>query len=183
MSAEFKDEFFKRLKKIDKSYFLKKMTSEAGVIAVNFSKQRFRDKNWINRSREKWGNRKRKDRGSLMNKSGRLKRSVRKLAQGNYYVIIGSDVPYAELHNEGGHIRKSVSVKSHTRKLNLRSRKSTRGNGRARKPQKTITRVKTHNRRMNLRIAKRQFMGNSDILTRRIQRHLEGQIKKELNKK
>lgn len=176
MDIQFKDEFFKKLKQVDKSAFLKKVTAEAGVIAVNFSKERFRDKNWIDKNREKWPDRKRKGRGSLMSQSGRLKRSIRKIAEGKYYVFIGTDVPYAQIHNEGGTINKVVSVSSHTRKVNPRARKPTRGNGRARKPKKTVVQVKAHTRRMNLNIAKRQFMGNSAILTRRIERHLYKKI-------
>ncbi|CAA0144765.1 conserved hypothetical protein [Tenacibaculum maritimum] len=182
MSIEFKDDFFEKLKRVDKSYFLKKMTKQMGIIAVNFSKERFRDKNWLGRNREKWPDRKRKGRGSLMNNSGRLKRSIRKISEGNYYVFIGSDIPYAQINNEGGIINKTVSVRSHTRKLNTRTRRTTRGNGRSRKPLKTIAQVKSHNRRMNLRIAKRQFMGNSEILTRRIEKHLYKEIDKELNR-
>ena len=175
MSFEFKDEFFEKLKKVNKPLFLRNMTSHAGTIAVNFSKERFRNKNWVDRTREKWPNRKRKSRGTLLSKSGRLKRSIRKLAHGNYYVFIGTDVPYAQIHNEGGEIKKTVSVRAHSR-----SRAVTRGNGRARKPKKPTGKVKAHTRKMNLTIAKRQFLGNSAVLTRRIERHMYKQIEKEL---
>ncbi|CAA0159002.1 phage virion morphogenesis protein [Tenacibaculum maritimum] len=180
MSVDFKGDFFKKLEKVNQKSFLRSMTGQVGAIAVNFSKQRFRDKNWVGRNREKWAKRKRPGRGSLMSKSGRLKRSIRKLAQGNYYVFIGTDVPYAQIHNEGGTISKTVSVRAHTRKVNSRTRATTRGNGRTRNAKKTQTRVKAHTRRMNLRIVKRQFMGNSDVLTRRIERHMYKEIIKQL---
>lgn len=179
MSVKFQDDFFKKLEKIDKPAFLKKMTNEAGIIAVNFSKERFRAKNWIDRSRESWQGRKRKGRGSLLSQSGRLKRSIRKLAEGNYYVFIGTDVPYAQIHNEGGTINKTVSVRSHTRRISSRKRKTTRGNG---KPVKATARVRSHTRRMNLRIVKRQFMGESAVLTRRVERHMHKRVINELKK-
>ena len=182
MSIDFKSDFFNKLEKVDKSYFLKKMTNEAGTIAVNFSKERFRDKNWVDNTREKWDNRKRADRGSLLAKSGRLKRSIRKLAGGNYYVFIGTDVPYAQIHNEGGQVNKTVSVRAHTRNGNKRARGTTRGNGRTRKTNTSTIRVKAHTRKMNLTIVKRQFMGNSDVLTRRIERHMYKQIINELKR-
>lgn len=54
MNIEFKGDFFDKLKKINKHSFLRRMTDEAGVIAVNFSKDRFIYKNWIDKSVKKW---------------------------------------------------------------------------------------------------------------------------------
>ncbi|MDT8347363.1 MAG: hypothetical protein RQ756_06140, partial [Flavobacteriaceae bacterium] len=61
----------------------RKFPQLAGVEAVNFSKERFRQKNWLDRNRKKWKPRKRKAPGSLMvgKGSGRLKKSIRKVRQ------------------------------------------------------------------------------------------------------
>jgi phage gpG-like protein len=164
MELQFDDEFMERLKKIDKSYFLKKMIDQAGVIAVNFSKQRFVDKNWRDTSTEPWKPRKRTDRGSTLVRSGRLKRSIRKLVSGNYFVYIGTDVPYAQIHNEGGEINKSVSVKSHSR---TRSGRPT-------------TRVKGHTRNMKLKIPKRQFLGDSEYLAKGLEMMMQRAVEDEI---
>ena len=112
MYIEFKTDFFKRLQKINKPSFMRRLVNRAGVVAVNFSKERFVKKDWLDgNSREVWKKRKKADKGSLMVRSGRLKRSIRKISEGDYFVYVGTDVPYAKVHNEGGEIN-SHSLKS-----------------------------------------------------------------------
>ena len=79
---------------------------KAAVLAVNFSKERFIKKNWLDDREYPWPKTK-KRKGSTLIKSGRLKRSIRQVHVGADYAIIGTDVPYARAH----------SVKSHTRKI------------------------------------------------------------------
>lgn len=164
MSLSFKDEFFEKLNKLDKGPFLRRTSNEAGIIAVKFTKERFRGKNWVDKQRNPWKPRKKKDKGSLLAKSGRLKRSIRKLSSGRFYVFIGTDVAYAQIHNEGGEINQSVNVRAHNR-----------GNGRKRK----VHRVRAHRRKMKAKIPQRQFLGESALLVRRIERHMYKQVNKE----
>ena len=157
------------------------MTNEAGVIAVNFSKDRFRFKNWIDKTAEKWQARKRPYRGSLLLRTGRLKRSIRKIASGDYYVVVGTDVPYAQLHNEGGIVNKVAQVKAHTRKVIIRQRKINRkGKVTTKAIGSKIVNVRAHNRKMNLTMPKRQFLGESELLMRRIEMHVNRELDKEL---
>jgi len=141
----------------------KHLPTKMGTVAVRFTKERFRDKNWLDRSREPWKKRKRKDRGSLMARTGRLKRSIRKIRTGRDYIIIGTDVPYAEAHNYGATIRQNVTVKAHKR--------TRRGRSHA---------VRSHTRQMNLTLPPRKFIGESAILNRRIERLVEREIKQAL---
>lgn len=135
----------------------KKWPELAAVTAVNFSKERFIQKNWLGGdSFYKWEPRKRKGKGSLMIKSGRLKRSIRKLKVTRNSVTIGTDVPYAEIHNEGGTINKSVNVSTHSRTRKGRTE-----------------RVRSHTRKMNVTMPERRFIGESKALTKRIERMLE----------
>ena len=138
----------------------KRFPELAAIEAVNFSKERFVAKNWLDRSPNRWQPRKKESRGSLMAKTGRLKRSVRKLKTTRNSVTIGTDVPYAQIHNEGGHIRSVVEVQAHSRVRQARTE-----------------RVRPHVRIMNTKIPKRQFIGESAILLRRIERMLDKQIK------
>lgn len=140
---------------------------KAAIVAVNFSKERFVQKNWVDRTRERWEPRKRKDRGSLMVKTARLKRSIRKIRIGRTYFIIGTDVPYAQAHNDGITINKTVTVKQHQRAVRA-----------GRNPRNVI--VKTHQRKMERTFKKRQFIGESAVLMRRIERTLENDIKEAL---
>ena len=181
MDLQVNTDLFNRLQCLTQRTFLQRMVNEAGVIAVNFSKDRFRFKNWIDKTAEKWQARKRPDRGSLLLRTGRLKRSIRKIASGDYYVVVGTDVPYAQLHNEGGTVNKVAQVKAHTRKVVMRQRSvNRRGNVTTRAIGSKIVNVRAHNRKMNLTMPKRQFLGESELLMRRIEMHVNRELNKEL---
>ncbi len=168
MYVEFKTDFFKRLQKVNKPSFMRRLVNRSGVVAVNFSKERFVRKDWLDgNSRQTWEKRKRKDKGSLMVRSGRLKRSIRKMSEGDYFVYIGTDVPYAKAHNEGGEITKTVNVRSHSR---------------ARKGRTDKFKVKSYQRKMNLTLPKRQFIGDSAALAKRIERFASVEINNEIQK-
>ena len=181
MDLQVNTDLFNRLQRLTQRTFLQRMTNEAGVIAVNFSKDRFRFKNWIDKTAEKWQARKRPDRGSLLLRTGRLKRSIRKIASGDYYVVVGTDVPYAQLHNEGGTVSKVVQVKAHTRKVVIRQRKvSRKGKVSSKVIGSKMVNVRAQNRKMNRTMPKRQFLGESELLMRRIEMHLNRELNKEL---
>lgn len=174
---------FERLAKLIPADYQRKLVSEFGTIAVNFSKERFVKKDWKNQVSEKWTPRKRHDRGSLLVKSGRLKHSIRKMSSGLNYVIIGSDVPYAKVHNEGGRTTKTIYVSSHTRKkttpksVNIRTRKPSR-----QRVSVGEIKVKSHTRKMRLNLPKRQFMGKSRALELRLQLHLKKSLTEQINR-
>ncbi len=77
-----------------------------GNEAVNFFQDRFTQETWIDKSRKRWKPRKNKaDKGrGLLIKSGRLRRSIRISRLSAKQVTISTDVPYAQIHNEGGTI-------------------------------------------------------------------------------
>ncbi len=164
---------WEKLKKFDQSILVEQMVNEAAIIAVDFSKESFRTKCWRDKSTQKWKPRKRKDRGSLMIRTGRLKRSVRKIGQGKAYVIIGTDVPYAKAHNEGETISGTVTVKSFYRRqtvaasVNIRTRKASR----KRVVVKDI-KVRSHKRKMNTKLPQRKFFGASYVLAKQIEYHM-----------
>jgi phage gpG-like protein len=160
----------------------KNIPAEVATIAVNFSKDRFRDQAWTDETKEPWKSRKRPRRGktgkvssnqTLLVKTGRLKRSVRKISATEDKIIIGTDVPYAQIHNEGGTITGTATVKSHTVKEHTRMRKGRR------EKVKSHT-VKAHSRKMNVKIPKRQFIGNSYTLQRRISLHITARFTRAL---
>lgn len=158
-----------KLKKLSKLY--QKFPELAAIEAVNFSKERFVRKNWVDKTVTAWKKRKPSPdwhsdaqkkaaaRGSLMVKSGRLKRSIRKIKVTRNSVTIGTDVPYAEAHNEGAEINQTVTIKRHTRKRKGRTET-----------------VKSHRRRRKIKLPQRQFIGESAILLRRIERLVQREI-------
>lgn len=172
---------FNRMQKALGSAFTRRMASEFGTIAVNFSKERFIKKDWFGAVHEAWKPRKRKDRGSLMVRTGTLKRSIRKISTGDHYVIIGSDVPYAKAHNDGENSTKSVYVKAHQRRKTRRAISEKTGK-KLKKRINTgdIIQVKSHTRKMNIKLPQRQFMGESRAMELRIQRHLKIEVESAL---
>lgn len=122
---------------------------------VNFSKERFVRQNWVDANTEPWKKRKprkrtkRVEKGATLVRSARLKRSIRKLHVSREVITVGTDVPYAKIHNQG--FRGTVNVKAHTR---TRDGKKVNVNG--------------FTRRIN--VPKRQFIGESAVLKKRIER-------------
>jgi phage gpG-like protein len=162
-------DFVAKLNRLSKLY--RKFPEMAAIEAVNFSKERFVRKNWVDKSVTAWKKRKESpewhseaqkkaaSRGSLMVKSGRLKRSIRKIKVTRNSVTIGTDVPYAEAHNEGALINQMVNVKSHSRKR--KGRTST---------------VKAHRRKRKVTLPERRFIGESALLLRRVERLVQREI-------
>ena len=133
---EFPD-FAKMGKNIE--YMIRKLPTVSGTIAVNFFKDSFTRKGFINKSFEKWQPRQNDDdlKGSLMLVSANLKRSIKKDV-GSNYVIVSSDTAYSKAHNEGLTIRKRSS---------------------------------------SFKMPKRQFMGKSEVLMKRIELNFNKQLK------
>jgi phage gpG-like protein len=162
-------EFVNKLNRLSKLY--RKFPEMAAIEAVNFSKERFVRKNWVDKSVTAWKKRKPSpewhseeqkkaaSRGSLMVKSGRLKRSIRKIKVTRNSVTIGTDVPYAEAHNEGAVINQSITVKKHSRKRKGRTET-----------------VKAHRRKRKITLPERRFIGESALLLRRIERLVQREI-------
>lgn len=162
-------DFLNRLNRLSKLY--KKFPELAAIEAVNFSKERFVRKNWVDKSVSAWKPRKPSPewqseeqkraaaRGSLMVKSGRLKRSIRKTKVTRNSVTIATDVPYAEIHNEGGVINQNINIKAHSRKRKGRDYK-----------------VKAHKRKRKINMPERKFLGESALLLRRVERLVQREI-------
>jgi phage gpG-like protein len=164
----------------------KRLPNGVATVAVNFFKERFRAQNWIDDRTEPWPKRKefksarqrvRQGRAILV-KSGRLRRSIRKISANENEVVIGTDVPYAQVHNDG--FRGAVDVKAHTRKTHSRYRENGRiseKNGRMGLKKigtTTGSAVQSHTRHMNM--PRRRFMGQSAALNKQIERFITAEL-------
>lgn len=170
-------DFARKLEAVSSTY--KRIPTEVATIAVNFSKERFREQAWLDKTKHPWKPRRKARKGgkkrsqTLLVDTGRLKRSIRKIYVDQNRVIIGTDVPYAQIHNDGGTIKETVTVKTHNRKEHVRKRA-----GRA-EIVKAHT-VNSHTRKMNVKIPARRFIGNSYTLERRIYLHIASRFTKAL---
>ncbi len=153
----------------------KKLPSEIASLSVKFSKERFREQAWKDRSKEKWKPRARKRQGSrkrsqtLLIESGRLKRSIRAIHVSNSRIVIGTDAPYASIHNFGGTIKGTVNVKAHNRRKSINRNQRGENRKRNKRIENGTIRVKAHTRTLNTKIPQRQFLGNSYTLRKRIE--------------
>lgn len=148
--------FFKRLPDIVATDYL-------GFVAENFEAEAWEGQAWPMRTPPKPapnGKKKRKEkRRALLVKTGRLKRSIRYRIErrgDKRVVIVFSDVPYAQAHNEGAHneglsAQVSVKVRAHNRRT-----------------KKGKVKVQAHQRKQTIAIPKRQFMGDSSSFNKRI---------------
>lgn len=142
----------------------KTLPRKIAVTAVNFSKENFKRQGWLDNGLQKWVLRKKRgarktDNRAVLVKSGRLRRSIRATSVTDSQIIIGTDVPYAQIHNEGGTGEVTQNVGAHTRKEHSRS---------GRKVQAATVRAYTRKRKLN--VPKRQFMGPSQALNKRVER-------------
>lgn len=148
-----------------------KLPTQIATLAVNFSKERFRKQNWVDTAAEPWKPRKNRRRGgknrsqTLLVDTEILKKSIRKISATRNLIVVGTDVPYASIHNEGGTIQTTAKVKEHPRRAHERTR-----NGR-KETVKAHT-VQAHGRKMNTTIRARPFIGNSAVLMKKMEDHI-----------
>ncbi len=144
---------------------------------VNFSKESFNKQGWHDNTFMPWRKRKgnlKKSKGrAILVQSGRLRRSIRVTRNTGNTVVVGSDVPYAKIHNEG--FFGSQSVKAHTRNRFTKSKVGTgKINPSGSERMKTVSTisgsypVKAFTRSMNMR--KRKFLGHSQYMMIRVKR-------------
>lgn len=118
---------------------------------------------------------------ALLIKSGAMRRTMRvaSASTGTVTLTAGNqDVAYAGIHNEGGTINGTVSVKAHTRQRYERDEVS----GPHAKKAKYVkigtgsSQVKAHTRQVNTTIPRRQFMGPSEKLMDQLSRKFFDQL-------
>jgi len=79
------------------------MVNTMGVMAKNHFTANFRKQGFEDEAVQAWTPRKKRERAgrAILVKSGRLRRSINFRKKGKWSVVIGTDVPYAQRHNEG----------------------------------------------------------------------------------
>ena len=171
-------EFFDKLDQVEKAF--NKLPNEFASIAVRFSKERFRQQNWLDNHPEAWKPLKHPRRGSrrrsqtILVDTARLKRSVRKFEANTKFITIGSSEPYAQIQNDGGTIDEVVTVKSHTVRSHTRKAHTRTREGRPKRiPKATVKsyKVQSHQKHMKFKIPSRRFIGVSTKLTNEIIDH------------
>lgn len=133
---------------------------ELGARAVTFFKESFRRSGWLDRSLEKWKPRRAdspKNKGrAILIKRGHLRGSIRIMSAGRDSVVVGSNLPYAAIHNYGE--SGTATVRTHSRRT----------------PSGGKTTVRAHTRAFSM--PQRQFMGESETLDKIIGKQITDKI-------
>ena len=174
-------EVFKQLER-DIKGVIRKLPRQLGVEVVAYSMTRFREQGWDGNP---WPRRKGNTdpgRAVLIGKgSGRLRRSIRITKTTSDSVTVGSDLPYAKIHNEG--FNGTENVREHTRTttshtLTTLYREDTGAKERVKVRQKSTGKVNAFVRRM--RMPRRQFLGDSPYLRRNLNRRATAEFNRAL---
>lgn len=140
---------------------------------LNFSKDRFKDQAWHDNQREAWPKRKDSSSRALLIKTGRLRRSIRIVSASKSAVVIGTDVPYAQIHNEGGTVQPTV-----TEKMRKFAWSMTKKDPKNADMWKGLALTKKTS--LKIYIPKRQYLGASAKFHRDLNEFLKNEIKKAL---
>jgi phage gpG-like protein len=141
--------------------------------AVTFSKQRFNEQAWMDNRTEPWKKRKPgspRDKGRhLLVDSSRLKNSIKRFRVTRTMATIGTTVPYAKIHNEGGVLNPKVTPKMRGFAWKMhKATKEDKWKGLALTKKETLT----------IKIPQRQFIGHSQVMNKQIKRVITLQISK-----
>ncbi len=171
---QFADKLEAEIKKV-----IRRLPRKFGTEVVRYSMQRFREQGWDGKPWQprKAGSKNNKGRAILI-KRGRLRRSIRITKIDATSVTIGSDVPYARIHNEG--FDGWQQIRAHNRAVTRRKRttfyrEDTGEAEHVRIKYKSKEAVKAFIRRV--RMPKRQFLGDSPYLRRNLHRIAAAEFK------
>lgn len=164
---------------LDVSKEVKELVTIMGAMAINHYKKSFRDEGFTDDGLVKWQKRSTRDRGrkrknerGILTQTGRLRRSLVARKNFRYSVTISSNVPYAKTHNEGLTIKKKES----SRILNFKISKD--GRSRFSKAKKANFQQDVTIGKHRIKMPKRQFVGYSGVLARKIEKRIGGKIRK-----
>lgn len=139
-----------------------------GTEVVNSTVDNFRSESYFG---EKWPKRKdKKNTRKLLVKTGTLQRSPRVIRSQPGLVVVGSDVPYAEIHNEGGKINRAARSETF-----VRARYRTGKRKGAFKPGTTTGQGFTF-KNYSISMPRRQFLGAHPKLRAEIQKIIKEEI-------
>lgn len=174
---------------------LNKLTSGmprvVGQLAVNFFKDNFRrqafsgERPWPARKEPsyplaKFG-RKQKKKRALLVKSGALRRSIRVIDLGANYVVVGTTLPYAALHNQGGVVNQTILPTAKMKKWFWANHYAAKKAGDEKAAEAWKRRaLSSKPLRRTIKIPQRKFIGHSPRLNAMIVNHMAKSIKKSM---
>ncbi len=164
---------------------LKKLPRKVGKEVVRYSNQRFREQGWdgVPWQKRKNPNSKQNKGRALLIQSGKLRRSIRIIEANSTTVTVGTNLPYAKVHNEG--YSGTQTVQAHTRNIKYKAHYSDLSSKNAKGKYKTRTKTQTYESKVQsftrrMRTPKRQFIGDSPYMRRNLVRIVQAEFNTEL---
>jgi phage gpG-like protein len=166
---------------------LQRLPLMMGAEVVRYSVNSWALQGWRGPAFEPWAKRKnpKDQKRAILVKTGRLRRSIRVVRWTTDYVVIGTDVPYARVHNEGfaGTQRVNAYVRNQYKHekvgTGIYSTKTHKERRRTMTSVAGTVVVKAHTRYM--RIPRRHFLGDSPWLRKEIQKMIAVEIMRVAN--
>lgn len=145
----------------------KNLPQWAGNEYLNNSVSSFRRGGYIDNRFEPWPERKNKDEGrATLVKRGALRRSIRMRFGADWFEIF-TESEYAKLHNEGGRVEVTKKMRGYFWAMHYKAKK------RKQNEDADFWRSLALTKKPYLEFPKRQFMGDSGILRRRVVAQVE----------
>lgn len=138
--------------------FKKSLPTVVGGKGVRFFKENFKRQGFLDKQLEPWQQRQDGTTEGVLIQSGNLRRSIRAIKRNEAMVSVGTYVPYAKIHNEGGEIAQKPTAKQRRffwAKWFASGEKDERDDN-----WKGAALAKE----INIKIPKRQFIGKSETL-------------------
>lgn len=147
-----------------------KIPRRVAVETQQFFQDRFQEQGWRDQTLDPWKSRKHKEKGkNILVQSGALQDSIQILQERGGKVVIGTDLPYARIHNEGGVIE--VPVTKRMRDFFWHKFHKT---GELRWKHMALTKKE----KFEIEIPQRQFIGDSDTLEDQIGAIIREELRK-----
>lgn len=160
-----------------------------GTDAKNHFVKSFRNQGFTDENLRRWKARKgeisggiakvsKKSKGSraILVKSGDLRRSIRVVNKTINKVVLGSDLPYAQLHNDGGIVYRRAHKRTATRTIRIRGGYSGLGSEKGRGKKMQIMGERHNVSASSFKMPKRQFIGHSRKLIDQLRMKLDKRI-------
>jgi len=186
------DEFYQKVRqnmsKIP-SFIERDMPRIAGKLAVDFYKESFRNQGFTDKTLKKWQPSKRtlyKDRfassqyGTLLSSRNELMESIT-YRVGLGFAIIVSDKEHAEIHNEGGPVNFNVKVTPKMRKFAWAKHYNAEKDSEEAGKWKGLALTKKNTLNIKFTMPKRQFIGESEQLNKKVVEKIETKLTTLLN--
>lgn len=155
----------------------------AGNSALNFFLDSFKKEGFSDREFKAWKKRRQpiEGRNLLVGKgSGKLRRSLRVRIGADYFEVY-TDMPYAQIHNEGGTIEQEITERQRKYFWAQYYREKKAGNTEKSNMFKRMALTKKAS--FTIKIPKRQFMGKSEKFNQKLLAHVERGIRNAIDRR